>query len=316
MAETIVDGTLFNVNNIKYTAPKANPSGGKSINILNKTTSTGLRLATPLMLTWGASDFEGNKKFDFALQFPTDEYKNVDTDAFLKNLIDFEEKLKADALIYSKEWFGKQHKSAEVVEALWSPMLKYSKNKETGEPDLTKSPSIRVKLPVWEGVWKSEIYDEDYNKMFPDTTNPSVTPLDFIQKGIHVACILQSGGLWFANGKFGITWKLIQAVAQKPRETLAGKCFLNLKSSDKEKLKNAPQPERLDPEDFITTSKLVEDSDNEEELDEKHTPVSITTPPVEKNVEPISESSQETPVAVEEKVVKKKVVKKKVVTEA
>ena len=36
MADTIVDGTLLNVENIKYSAPKANASGGKSINILNK----------------------------------------------------------------------------------------------------------------------------------------------------------------------------------------------------------------------------------------------------------------------------------------
>lgn len=29
MAETIIDGTLFNVENIRYSSPKVNPSGGK-----------------------------------------------------------------------------------------------------------------------------------------------------------------------------------------------------------------------------------------------------------------------------------------------
>ena len=63
MAETIVDGTLFNTDCIKYGAPKANASGvGKSINIMNKNTKSALRISTPLMLTWGASDFENNKK--------------------------------------------------------------------------------------------------------------------------------------------------------------------------------------------------------------------------------------------------------------
>ena len=61
MAETIVDGTLFDANNIKYSAPKANASGGKSVNILNKATNTGLRLSTPLVLTWGATDFVDEK---------------------------------------------------------------------------------------------------------------------------------------------------------------------------------------------------------------------------------------------------------------
>jgi len=39
------------------------------------------------------------------------------------------------------------------------------------------------------------------------------------------------GGIWFANGKFGITWKLVQAMVQKPRPQLSGRCFLNPSSS-------------------------------------------------------------------------------------
>jgi hypothetical protein len=300
MAETIIDGTQFNVQSIKYTAPKANASGGKSINILNKATNTGLRLSTPIMLTWGASDFENNGKFDMALQFPSDEYKNADTEAFLQNLIALEAKIKADALVYSKEWFGKQHKSADVVDALFSPMLKYSRNKVTGDLDLTKAPSFRVKIPFWEGVWKCEIYDEEHNRMFPNTENPNVTPVDFLQKGINVACLLQCGGLWFANGKFGITWKLIQAVSQKPRATLSGQCFIKLKTADKEKLKAVPlvasgeEQEDEESEQPHVSSTQVEDSDEEEEDEPEIAPT------------PVAVQVQEEP-----KVVKKKIVKKK-----
>jgi hypothetical protein len=92
MAETIVDGTQFNAANIKFTAPKANASNGKSVNILNKLTNTGLRVSTPLMLTWGASDFKdeksglGNGKFEMGLQFPTAEYPSEEASAFLANM--------------------------------------------------------------------------------------------------------------------------------------------------------------------------------------------------------------------------------------
>ena len=88
MADTIVDGTLFNSQNIRFTAPKANPSGGKSVNIISTTTKSCVKIITPLMLTWGASDFEGNGRFEMGLQFPIDEYKNDDTTAFLQNMID------------------------------------------------------------------------------------------------------------------------------------------------------------------------------------------------------------------------------------
>ena len=264
MADTIIDGTLFNADNIKYSAPKANPSGGKSINIINKMTSSGVRLATPTLLTWGASDFvdesgKGNGKFEMSLQFPNDvDDKTPDTDAFLANLIKLENKVKADALKYSKEWFGKILKSEDVVEALWTPMLKYSRNKATGEPDYGRAPVLRVKLAQWEGVWKSEIYDEDGEKLFPDASNPTITPLDFIRKGGQIATIIQCGGLWFANGKFGMTWKLVQAAVQKPRPVITGTCFIRLKKSDKDKIANqAPPP--------VVQETQVDDSDGEEE---------------------------------------------------
>jgi hypothetical protein len=306
MADTIIDGTQLNANNIKYSTPKANASGGKSINILNKSTSTGLRISTPLMLTWGASDFvddsgKGNGKFELSLQFPNDpEDKNDDTNALLQNLMELENKIKGDALKFSKEWFGKIHKSSEVVDALWTPMLKYSKDKNTGEANLAKAPVLRVKIPQWEGVWKSEIYDEDGLKLFP-SSNP-VTPLDFIKKGIQVATIIQCGGLWFANGKFGMTWKLVQAVVQKPRANLVGQCFIKLKKSDKDKLKSQPIVEE-DNDDVVQ----VDDSDDEEEF------VSAASQPTPPEPEPVVVAPPQEQVQVQEPavVVKKKVVKKK-----
>jgi len=171
MADRIVDGTQLNVNNIMYSAPKATPQGAKSVNILSKTTKSFLTLSTPLMLTWGASDFVDEKtgmsdgKFSMSLQFPNEEYETEDSIAFLKNMKALEDKIKSDALIYSKEWFGKIHKSAEVVEALWTPMVKYPKDRQTGEYDYNKSPCLKIKLPQWEGAWRSEIYDEDSNKL-------------------------------------------------------------------------------------------------------------------------------------------------------
>jgi len=265
MADTIVLGTQFNAANIKFTAPKANASNGKSVNILNKQTNSGLRLATPLMLTWGASDYKdengvSNGKYEMALQFPSEDYPNADADAFLKNLDAFEERIKADALVYSKEWFGKVHKSDEVINALWTPMLKYTKDKATGEPDKSKAPTLRVKLPVWDGVWKSEIYDEDSKRLFPSKENPSATPVDFIQKGTHVAVVIQCGGLWFANGKFGITWKLIQAVVQMPKASLQGTCFIKLNDTEKHALKTAATAPADENEGV---SEMVADSDEE-----------------------------------------------------
>jgi hypothetical protein len=282
MADRIIDGTQFNVNNIMYTAPKATAQGAKSVNILNKATKTGLTLSTPLMLTWGASEFvdqntgQGDGKFTLSLQFPGEEYKNEETTAFFANMKALEDKIKADALINSKVWFGKVHKSAEVVEALWTPMLKYTKDKTTGEYDYSKSPTLRIKLPQWEGAWKSEIYDEDGMKLYPQVNSPGVTPLDYLKKGSNIATIIQFAGIWFVNGKFSASWKLIQAVVQKPRATLQGQCFIKLKAQDKEKLKTQTIVDE-DVEDEVVNTTIVEDSDVEDEPETFVAPV--PTPP-------------------------------------
>lgn len=297
MADTIIDGTNFDASNIRYSAVKANASGGKSINILNNSTKTGVRLATPLMLTWGAADFQdpstgkGNGKFDMSLQFPSGDYKTADATAFLENMIAFENKIKEDALANSKEWFGKVHKSQEVVDALYSPMLKYPKDKSTGEADLNKAPTLRVKMPTWEGVWKCEVYDEDGEKLFPSQTNSLVTPVDLIQKGTNVVTLIQCGGLWFANGKFGVTWKLVQAIVQKPKATLQGTCFLKLKPEDKERMKS---------NNTSGTSDLVDD-DNAGQ----HTNAEAEDSESEKEEEQVV--AEPAPVVKKKKVVKKKV---------
>jgi hypothetical protein len=180
MSDTIINATELNVTRIKFAAPKANASGGKSMNMIYN--SSAIRIALPPLLNWGATDYvdesgKGNGKFEVALQFPNDEDDKTDeTRQILQNLINLESKIKDTALSMSKEWFGKVHKNADVIGALWTDMLKYSKDKNTGEANRSKAPVLRVKLPQWEGVWKSEIYDEDCNKLFPDSSNTSVSP--------------------------------------------------------------------------------------------------------------------------------------------
>ena len=69
-----IDHSAFNNDILKYSAPKQNQSGGKSVNLYNRDTNKYLQISTPLILTWGVSDYEGNQKYDMALQFPSDEY--------------------------------------------------------------------------------------------------------------------------------------------------------------------------------------------------------------------------------------------------
>lgn len=240
-SDMVIAGASFNpLTDMKYTKPKVNNVGGRSVGIVNSKTSTVLNLSSPLMLTWGIQDFTDDKtgkvSYDLALQFPNEGFETPATKKFLANMAAFEKKIKEDAIVNSKEWFSKPKMTSDAVDALWTPVLKYPKNKDTLEADMTRAPTIKVKLPFWDGAWKDlELYDTDSQSIFPDLMNPALSPKDLIAKGSHIAVSIQCGGIWFANGKFGVTWKLFQAIV-KPKMSLKGKCHIKLDEEEKTKI--------------------------------------------------------------------------------
>ena len=312
MTDAIIDGTNINTSLFSYSAPKAHASGGKVVNLYNKNVRESLTISTPLILTWGAQegkDTQGNLtgKWTMSLQFPNSEYSNADAEAFLKSIRALEAKVKADAMTYSKEWFGKTITSAEVMDEKFNVMLRHpKKEKGSAEVDENKPPTLTVKIPCWSGVWQSEIYDENMEPLFiKGKTTADVSPLKFLTPKTHVICLLQCGGLWFVNGKVSITWNLKQAIVQKPKTSAIaeGTCFLKIKPADKEKLKSLPPPEDdVDP-DGAVSSTIVEDSDDEREAPAPAVVEKVVAPVVEKVVEAAA------PVVTEEK--KKRVITKK-----
>ena len=271
----VINGNEFDCNTqIEYSKPKMNTRGGKNVPIKNVTSKKQLYLSTPLMMTWGArqNDFnnDGKYTYDMSLQFPreSDPNYNEKTKAFLDNMKQFEEKLLEDAYNHRKDWFGKANMSKDVLQALFSPMLKYPKG-EDGEPDHTRSPNLNVKLPYYDGEFKCELYDPEENQIFPndeaDLSNEELI-LKLIQKTQNVAVLIECGGIWFASGKFGVTWRLTQAVV-KPLITLKGRCHIQLDNEDKATLNNQTTESS---EPAVTETA---DSDEDEDEDEK--------PPVE-----------------------------------
>ena len=289
----IINATTFSPEeDTKYMKPKINKSGGKSVGVLNNTSGKSLYLSTPLMLTWGVSEFvdekTGRKSYDMSLQFPRDDYRTEATDKFLENITAFQAKLKADCIANSKDWMNKAKMSAEVVDALFHPMLKHPKDPETGEPDYTRAPTLRVKLEYWDEKFNCEVYDLEQKLVFPNDES-DVMPMDLIEKASNVAVVIRCGGLWFANGKFGCTWKLVQAVV-KPKASLKGRCLITLSSDETAKMKEQSDGDGDD--DDAATVILADDSDDDD--DDGDDAVDVAPPPAPKA-----------------KVVKKKVVRKK-----
>jgi hypothetical protein len=260
---------VINVNEwkpteIKFMAPKVNERGGKAISLISKQSNRSLHISTPLLMTWGISDFvdektgESDGKFSMTLSFPNDEYANAQTREFLQKLKDFENHVLDEAVRNSEAWWG-DHMSREVAKHTFFPILKYSKNKDTKKFDYSKPPSIRAKVPYYDNRWAVEIYDTKSNLIFP-CENEHITPIDLVPKMSSVACVLQCGGIWIGGKGWGLTWKLIQCVV-KPKEVVSvyGKCHIQLSAEEK---------------DSIDAQQINDDADSVSEP-----PVSVFQPP-------------------------------------
>lgn len=295
---------------LRYMQPKVNDRGGKSITIISTQTNRSLYVTLPMLLSWGISDYtdektgESDGKYTISIQFPRDQERRPDTDQALQKMKEFEEQILTDAVKHSEAWFGKKQ-SREIVEYGYFSFLKHSKNKDTKEIDSTKAPSIRPKVPNYDGKWKVEIYDTQSNLLFP-AANENATPMEFVPKRSNVICMLQCGGIWVGGKGWGLTWKLAQCVV-KPQEmeSVFGKC--NIMISDEVSTEMNKELDDTVPvaEPAVENSSYVEDSDDDGEPPVKAVPVPAPVVP-----DPVPTPA---PAAVEEdgEKKKKKVVVKK-----
>ena len=311
-SKPVVGFTDWNTGAIKYMPPKINDKGAKSITLISKQTNRTLHISTPLMMTWGISDFvddkgESDGKYSISLNFPNEEYKTAATNDFLQKLKEFENQILDDAVRNSELWWGEEM-SRELVKHTFFPFLKYSKNKDTKKVDYTRPPSIRAKVPFYDGKWAVEIYNPSGELIFP-CENSMMSPMDFVQKLSNVACVIQCSGIWIGGKGWGLTWKMVQCVV-KPREIVSvyGKCHIQLTSEDVDQMSKPMVTSTVAEEedgivDAVPTSTEVEDSDGEV-VDEVPPPVKASPAAVP--------AAAVVPDTVAADPVKKKVVRKKV----
>jgi len=297
---------------VKFLPPRVNDMGGKAINVISRQTNRSLHITTPLMMTWGISDYvnehgESDGKFSITLNFPNDEYSTEATNEFLQKMKDFENKILDAAVENSEQWWG-ESMSREICKHTFFPFLKYRKNKETKKLDYDSPPSVRAKVPKYGDKWNVELYDTESNQMFP-CDDPDASPPDFVPKMSNIACVLQCGGVWIGGKGWGLTWKMVQGVV-KPRvnNSIYGKCQIQLSTDEKEKINSTPVVNNDDDDVVATTDAvdtIVDDSDGEAEEEETPEPAPVKKKVVKKKVAaPVAEDA---PAPKKKKVVKKKV---------
>lgn len=149
---------------------------------------------------------------DYSLDISLDSYNQTGTEIsqYYEMMMAIDNYAKAEGYKNRKTWF-KGDLSKEVVNAFFNDTIKFPKDKD-GNPK-PYPPSQKVKLNIG---GKPEMATKFYN---PEGELLTEDPAKLLGKGATVTCILQCGGIWFAGGKFGITWRANQVVVHKSGES-------------------------------------------------------------------------------------------------
>jgi hypothetical protein len=119
-------------------------------------------------------------------------------------------------------WF-KGAKSREVLSELYTPTVKFAKDAEGNLKPYP--PTIKLQLRQRDGKFETAVYDD---KKRPLTDVPLE---DIIVKGTVMTALIQCTGVWFAGGKFGISWKALQIRADSVPSTI-GKSYAFMDSEE------------------------------------------------------------------------------------
>jgi hypothetical protein len=301
---------------ITFAKVKLNSKGGKNVGIMNAKAKRVLHLSAPLTTTWGVNkrvNDNGQVSYDLSIQFPnpTSPYFTQEEADFLEQMKEVERLAKEHVRKNCRELLNKAKLSEEGMDLLWNSIFYYprkvvdsSTNPPLKEPDYSRPPTMRIKLPFYGEEFDSKFAIYDINNMaeplFPNPQDDSITPETLMPSGndkpiaTKFIPVIKAGGIYFTGSGCGMTWRLYQAVIKPRVSNVPEGCVVQVPDSMREQLVSSTEQEESDNQatESNVTSTVVEDSDEEEE---------------EEEVEPVREPTPEpAPVKTKKKVVRKK----------
>jgi hypothetical protein len=221
VANEIILPKNFDISRLSYGVPKQQTTGCKTI-FLNYSGKQ-LYMQTPEMkapfgISVWPSDNGGPDKHVIELSFEGRELRES-VEQFFQSTQAIDKRLLQDAMDNSQTWFKKKYPSIDVVEALYTPTVKYSKDRETGEINTRYAPTFKMSLPLKDGKFQFPCYGAHRSEIDLHEVIQSGH-----SKGARVQAIVQLSAVWIVGTKFGLMWKVRQLKISEPVR-LAGYAF-------------------------------------------------------------------------------------------
>jgi hypothetical protein len=106
-----------------------------------------------------------------------------------------------------------------MVKMFYTPTMRFAKDAEGNLKPYP--PTLKIQLRQRDGKFETKVYD-DKKRSLDDV------PLeDVLVKRAFLTALIQCTGVWFAGGKFGLSWKALQIRADKIPDSIRGFAFLD-----------------------------------------------------------------------------------------
>jgi len=228
MSSSVVQPSAFSTSKVSISQPKVLESGGK-LAYVNYGDSRALIMQTPsLPSPFGLNVFDKNGPPKYSLDLAMRGYNgaspNPKVKAFFDALSALDEFMIDQGVKNSKLWFKSEMKR-EVVEAFYTPTVKFGRDKEGNQTPYPPNVKLQLRRRRDHDEFETDFYDEK------SKTDPNAKPLkgipieEMLVKKVEVTALMQCTGVWFAGGKFGLSWKAVQVRLDSVPAGLRGPAF-------------------------------------------------------------------------------------------
>ena len=230
MSSPIVQPSTFSVSKVSISTPKVLDSGAK-LAYVNYGDARSLVIQTPsLPSPFGLNVFDKNGppkySLDLALRGYNGATPNPKVKAFYDALSALDEHMIDLGVKNSRLWF-KSDMKREIVQAFYTPCVKFGRDKEGNQTPYPPNVKLQLRRTRDGAGFETEFYDEK------SKTNPNAKPLkdvpveEMLVKKVEVTALMQCTGVWFAGGKYGLSWKAVQVRLDSVPAGLRGNAFVD-----------------------------------------------------------------------------------------
>lgn len=239
---TIITPESFNAAQLTVSQIKTNEKTGAKSCYINYAggpimVQTAMEMRSPYGLnTYTGQNGEKADNPDYSIDISLDGYQDESSEIgqYYKMMTSFADFAKGEAVKNRVAWFKDKDFELRDATKKFSPLVKFPVDKE-GNPK-PYPPTQKIKLTLTGDV-------KNRTKFYNPAGEPLTDPVDkILAKGTTITMILRCGGLWFAAGQFGITWRAAQVVVHKIPDSVADFAFVGFAGGARGAGRPAPAP--------------------------------------------------------------------------